>query len=442
MAAGIPNETAARKLNVLMVGAGEYTTGYTQMGASKSDKSKGVVFLVLADMRRRGKIGKISMCATTGKRNAAIREHLKTQFSVYKDISPEVEFTVPDDVARDAEAYKAAIDNMTPGDGVTIFTPDDTHFDIALYAIRRGLHVLITKPAAKTLAEQKILIAEAKRNNVLCMVEFHKRFDPIYADAVARIRTFGDFSYFTSWMAQPKFQLQVFKSWAGVSSDISYCKCISPPPNTNLISVTNTTTAHPDLNSHHIDIHTWAIQDIATPLTVTASASTGVATSEPYSCAPGTEDTITLMTRYRNNKSGSTGTAIYTASWIAPKSETHTHQRIHYMGHNGEIRCDQAHRGYDVTTDDNGYMSPNPLYMRYAPDARGYYAGQNCYSHMSIEAWGDACLAIKEGRAQVEDFETSLPTVRATAVTTAILEAGRKSLDAGGVPVEVESWEV
>lgn len=40
---------------------------------------------------------------------------------------------------------KAAIDNMTPGYGVTIFTPDDTHFDIALYAIRKGMHVVSTR---------------------------------------------------------------------------------------------------------------------------------------------------------------------------------------------------------------------------------------------------------------------------------------------------------
>lgn len=51
MAAGVLTDSTRKKLNVLMVGAGEYTTGYTHQGASQSDKSKGVVFLVLADMR-------------------------------------------------------------------------------------------------------------------------------------------------------------------------------------------------------------------------------------------------------------------------------------------------------------------------------------------------------------------------------------------------------
>ena len=45
-----------------------------------------------------------------------------------------------------------------PGDAVTVFTPDDTHFAIAKEAIQRGLHVLITKPAVKTLAEHAELL--------------------------------------------------------------------------------------------------------------------------------------------------------------------------------------------------------------------------------------------------------------------------------------------
>ena len=40
--------------SVLMVGTGEYTTGYVHDGASGSDKSAGVVSLSLFDMRRRG----------------------------------------------------------------------------------------------------------------------------------------------------------------------------------------------------------------------------------------------------------------------------------------------------------------------------------------------------------------------------------------------------
>ncbi|OAJ43769.1 hypothetical protein BDEG_27091 [Batrachochytrium dendrobatidis JEL423] len=391
----------ASKLNVLMVGTGEYTTGYVYDGASVSDKKIGVVGLVLYDMRRKGKVDWLGMVGTTGRKNAGLKSHLQQQIAhVYKDMDVTTEFFPSDSVEYSPTEYKTAMDRMQPGDAVTIFTPDDTHFDIALYAIRRKLHVLIAKPAVKTVEHHKILISEAQKYNVLVVVEFHKRFDPIYSDARERIRGLGDFGFFSSYMSQPKFQLHTFKSWAGKSSDISYCR--------------------------------------ARPISVTASAAGGVAVDTPYNCAPGTMDTITLMVKWENLESGNPGTAVYTSSWSAPKAEVHSQQRFFYMGHKGEIRIDQAHRGYEVATDATGYASVNPLFMRYTPDARGYYGGQQGYGHQSIEAWADACLKIKNGDASPQDYTGVLPTIGDTVMVTAVLEAGFKSLQNNGMTVMID----
>lgn len=46
--------------------------------------------------------------------------------------------TFPADNVTDPKAYLTAIKAFLPGDAVTIFTPDDTHFEIALAAIERG----------------------------------------------------------------------------------------------------------------------------------------------------------------------------------------------------------------------------------------------------------------------------------------------------------------
>lgn len=137
-------------------------------------------------------------------------------------------------------------------------------------------------------------------------------------------------------MSQPKQQLITFKSWAGKSSDISYY-----------------------LNSHHVDFHCWTMQGRGRPVSVTAHAASGincrnitwferntlififltkcagVAVKEPISID--TEDTITLSVQWINNESFNTGTAIYTASWISPKSDVHSQQRFHYMGHKGRL---------------------------------------------------------------------------------------------------------
>jgi D-galacturonate reductase len=59
--------------SVLMVGTGEYTTGYVGGGASGSDKKVGVVGLTLFDLRRRGKVGDLSMVGVSGRKFPGIR---------------------------------------------------------------------------------------------------------------------------------------------------------------------------------------------------------------------------------------------------------------------------------------------------------------------------------------------------------------------------------
>jgi hypothetical protein len=91
--------------------------------------------------------------------------------------------------------HRQAFKTLPRGSAVTIFTPDDTHFTIAMAAVNAGMHVLIAKPLVKTLKEHHELLAAARANNVLCVVEVHKRFDPFYTDARDRIASLGDFSY-------------------------------------------------------------------------------------------------------------------------------------------------------------------------------------------------------------------------------------------------------
>eukprot|EP00397_Hematodinium_sp_SG-2012_P062985 GEMP01086032.1.p2 GENE.GEMP01086032.1~~GEMP01086032.1.p2 ORF type:complete len:121 (+),score=20.83 GEMP01086032.1:415-777(+) len=106
----------------------------------------------------------------------------------------------------------------------------------------------------KTLTSHKRMVQKAKDKNVLLQIEVHKRFDPVYNDARMRLQNLGSFNFFTSYMSQPKFQLETFRAWAGLGSDISYY-----------------------LNSHHIDFHVWAMDGIARCVSVHAVGSTGIA---------------------------------------------------------------------------------------------------------------------------------------------------------------------
>ena len=394
-------------VNVLMIGTGEYTTGYVNGSASSSDKSAGVVALAMLDMKARGIIGSVGLCGVNGTKFPGIRTHMRSVFSKYAGLSELVSQceTWPADDSKDEVAYLQAIKSYTRGDVAIVFTPDDTHFDIALACIRHGMHVLVTKPVVKTLREHAILHTEAQKSNVLVCVEVHKRWDPMYSDARDKIQTLGKFSFLHSYMSQPKHQLETFRAWAGTKSDISYY-----------------------LNSHHIDFHEWCVGQNARPTKVTAMASTGVA-KELYhlDC----EDTITLSVEWENlnaeYQSASVGTAVYTASWVAAKSDVHSQQRFFYMGHGGEINIDQAHRGYTMSDDQHGYKSVNPLFMKYTP-TEGKFSGQLGYGYRSFSAFIEAVSSINQGISHVDDFAHSLASISSTYRTTAVLEAGRRAL--------------
>lgn len=82
--------------HVTYQGTGEYTTGFTGEGAAKSDKPTGVVGLVMLDLRAQGRIGRIGMCGTNGRKLPAVREHLKTVLGdVYDGIDPSVSALSP-----------------------------------------------------------------------------------------------------------------------------------------------------------------------------------------------------------------------------------------------------------------------------------------------------------------------------------------------------------
>ncbi|KAK4251091.1 hypothetical protein VTI28DRAFT_7123 [Corynascus sepedonium] len=396
-------------LNVLMVGTGEYTTGFVGGGASGSDKKVGVVGLTLFDLRRRGKVGKLSMAGVNGTKYPAIREHLHKNITLaYNNLDTSFESYPADDV-KDPEAYKKAIDALSPGDAITIFTPDTTHYPIALYAIERGIHVMITKPAVKLLEHHLALLEAAEKHGVYVYIEHHKRFDPAYWDAKARAKKLGDFNYFYSYMSQPKFQLETFKAWAGIDSDISYY-----------------------LNSHHVDICDSMVSQLGyVPVKVSASASKGVAVS--MGCHESTEDTISLLVHWEKKDDPSKkATGVYTASWTAPhKAGVHSNQYFHYLAKDGEITINQAKRGYDVAEDAAGQLVwYNPFYMRYAPDEDGNFNGQSGYGYVSFEKFVDGCRAVNAGELKPADLDAKgLPTLRNTIATTAILEAGRRSID-------------
>jgi len=85
-------------------------------------------------------------------------------------------------------------------DAVMVATPVNTHFEIALAALRAGKHVLVEKPMAETPAKAALLVEEAARRGVVLMVDHTF----VYTGAVRTIRDLitsgqlGDVYYYDS----------------------------------------------------------------------------------------------------------------------------------------------------------------------------------------------------------------------------------------------------
>jgi D-galacturonate reductase len=82
--------------------------------------------------------------------------------------------------------------------------------------------------------------------------------------------------------------------------------------------------------------------------------------------------------------------------------------------------------------------------MKYSPSESGHFDGQRGYGYISIEKFIDAALSVNIGESKPTDFDKhGLPTIANTVLTTAILNAGRISLDEKrpvGIKKNGETW--
>ena len=74
--------------------------------------------------------------------------------------------------------YKMMIDEQKP-DAIHICTPNHTHYDIARYAIEKGVNFICEKPFTTTVEQAKELVSLAKEKGVTGAVNFHNRLYPM-----------------------------------------------------------------------------------------------------------------------------------------------------------------------------------------------------------------------------------------------------------------------
>src|SRR5262249_48958529 len=65
-------------------------------------------------------------------------------------------------------------------DGVVVCVGSRAHAELAPELMRAGLHVLVEKPHAPSLAASRAMLAASRETGRLCLAAYKKRFTPAY----------------------------------------------------------------------------------------------------------------------------------------------------------------------------------------------------------------------------------------------------------------------
>jgi predicted dehydrogenase len=93
----------------------------------------------------------------------------------------------------DAKAVSHVEQILDEIDGVIIATPNNTHYELALTCLNRGVSTLIEKPLARTVSEGEGILAAAHRSGAIVAVGYSNRF----RDQVILLKELLDGGYFS-----------------------------------------------------------------------------------------------------------------------------------------------------------------------------------------------------------------------------------------------------
>lgn len=94
------------------------------------------------------------------------------------DVNPDAKKLADEYKTQFFSDYKKMLDEVKP-DAVSVVVPTPFHLEVASEVMNRGIHCLLEKPIASTVAEANELIACAKNNKVVFTVGHIERFNPV-----------------------------------------------------------------------------------------------------------------------------------------------------------------------------------------------------------------------------------------------------------------------
>jgi D-galacturonate reductase len=385
----------------------------------------------LYHLQRLGVVGGIAVCAS---RSSTLRELAANP--AIRDAFPGRSFTAwPRLDQPDGEVqpllYVKALEGMRPRQLVTVAVPDHLHHEVVMAALRSDQHVLCVKPLALRHADAAEICETARARGLFVGIEYHKRFDrrSLVARAGYRAGRFGEFVMGEARLLEPyRYRSSNFQRWftAENTDPFTYIGC------------------------HYVDL----VRFITDLLPVEVSV-VGIRRRFPN----GNEGFLWSHARVRweNGALLSLTNGLGYPDEAAGSNDQALLMYCEGAERSGMIRHDDHYRGVSHAYIDSPH-EPGSRFRYTSPDFFQLvsWEGEGLrpigYGFDSIEAivktivsieeasrgvFGNDSLAVRRRHAAMVDSEGLIATPANSAANDLVVEAGRLSILAGGMPVSL-----
>jgi predicted dehydrogenase len=389
-----------QKINILIIGGGMYVAG-------KGSSSYGTLMPALLEARRRGCIGRLGVVTTSADSANENRDRVN---NLAQQMGVENQCDFFPKSGEDEQAYLAAAEQFIP-DAVIVSVPDHLHASVSIPLIEKGIHCLVVKPMATTLAEADAMTVAAKKAGVLGQVEFHKRLDEsnlLLRDAVQSGKL-GNLLYAVIEYSQKKqVPRDIFRSWAEKSSIFQY------------------------LGVHYVDLLQFVTS--FSPLRVSAWG------QKDYLKNLGidTWDAMQVVIEWKR-KDGGQFVSTHITNWIDPdETSAMSDQKINVVGTKGRFQADQKNRGVQIVEDGQGIQDVNPYFSSSWKETINQNLMFNGYGIKSVLQFVKDVQMFKDGEIELETLEKIRPSFEVCRISSAVIEAAHQSLAQQNFPVKIQ----
>ncbi len=373
-------------MNILVVGAGMYVTGRHTSGPGSALGSIGELSKTLD----------INSITVVSKNESSLKDVNRSRDIINKELNVNIsiEFIA---LGEDSVNKLQDIISLNTYDCAIVALPDHLHYPFGKLLIENKIHCFFVKPLTPTLEESLDLISLQRKNKILGVVDFHKRYDEVNL-VIKEIINKGDIGtplYFTVEFSQ-KIEMPtiVFSDWVENSNIFQY------------------------LGVHYVDMIYFLTS--YKPEKVIAVGTYGILQEKGINTYDSIHATIVW---YNNENSKQKMVTQFSTNWIDPStSSAMSDQKYTVIGTKGRIESNQKHRGVEVTTESEGIQSINPYFSKYHGKT---YSG---YDFKSISQFLNDVNEIIEGNIIVDTLDELRPTFKDTLPTSSVIDAVNTSL--------------